>query len=57
MALDVIDFSAEGLVAYVVLESRAGRPREGQGKAKGRPRPDLEMQQVAAADCRPFNGI
>jgi hypothetical protein len=27
MALDVIDFSAEGLAAYVVLESRAGRPR------------------------------
>jgi len=26
MALDVIDISAEGLIAYVVAESRTGRP-------------------------------
>jgi len=26
MALDVIDISAEGLAAYVVAESRTGRP-------------------------------
>jgi hypothetical protein len=28
MALDVIDFSAEGLPAYVVKESAAGRPED-----------------------------
>jgi hypothetical protein len=27
MALDVIDISAEGLLAYVVAESRTGRPQ------------------------------
>jgi hypothetical protein len=29
MALDVIDFSTEGLAAYVVAESRTGRPPSG----------------------------
>jgi hypothetical protein len=32
MALDVIDISAEGLVAYVVAESRTGRPPSGDGR-------------------------
>jgi hypothetical protein len=29
LALDVIDISAEGLAAYVVAESRTGRPPSG----------------------------
>jgi hypothetical protein len=43
MALDVIDISAEGLVAYVVAESRTGRPPSGRaGEAPNWP---------------PFNGM
>jgi hypothetical protein len=38
MALDVIDISAEGLAAYVVAESRTGRPPAGAAEALNRPR-------------------
>jgi len=39
MALDVIDISAEGLIAYVVAESRTGRPppRDAGEAPTGRP--------------------
>jgi hypothetical protein len=39
MALDVIDFSTEWLAAYVVAESRTGRPPSGvPAEAPNRPR-------------------
>jgi hypothetical protein len=47
MALDVIDFSAEGLPAYVVKENAAGRP----AKTAVPPHGWRQIEQVA------FNGM
>jgi hypothetical protein len=46
MALDVIDISTEGLAAYVVAESRTGKPPQDPEPSPGIRRPN-----------GPFNGM